>query len=108
VLLIYGGHPACLELMRRVRMKPVAVVFHLHNFGYNDRRAFADAAMLADKKPKTGSDLAKPPRAGHSAGDATRAHPGPGETDGDSDRDGVLGLSCPLPRRHELAGWKAV
>ena len=38
VLLTYGGHPACLELMRRARMKSVAVVFHLHNFGYNDRK----------------------------------------------------------------------
>ena len=28
VLLTYGGHPACLELMRRARMKSVAVVFH--------------------------------------------------------------------------------
>jgi hypothetical protein len=31
VLLTYGGHPACLELMRRARLKSVAVVFHLHN-----------------------------------------------------------------------------
>src|SRR5947209_12700135 len=44
VLLTYGGHPACLELMRRARRKSVAVVFHLHNFGYDDRRAFADTA----------------------------------------------------------------
>jgi hypothetical protein len=46
VLLTYGGHPACLELMRRARMKSVAVVFHLHNFDYNDRRAFADASAI--------------------------------------------------------------
>jgi glycosyltransferase involved in cell wall biosynthesis len=46
VLLTYGGHPACLELMRRARMKSIAVVFHLHNFGYNDRRAFADASAV--------------------------------------------------------------
>jgi hypothetical protein len=41
VLLTYGGHPASLELMRRARMRGIAVVFHLHNFGNNDRRAFA-------------------------------------------------------------------
>ena len=46
ILLTYGGHPACLELMRRARMRSVAVVFHLHNFGYNDRRAFADASAI--------------------------------------------------------------
>jgi hypothetical protein len=46
VLLTFGGHPACLELMRQARMKSVAVVFHLHNFGHNDRRAFADASAV--------------------------------------------------------------
>jgi glycosyltransferase involved in cell wall biosynthesis len=46
ILLTYGGHPACLELMRRARMRSVAVVFHLHNFGYGDRRAFADASAV--------------------------------------------------------------
>jgi hypothetical protein len=46
VLLTYGGHPACLELMRRARLRKIAVVFHLHNFGYNDRRAFADASAV--------------------------------------------------------------
>ena len=40
VLLTYGGHPVCLELMRRARARGVAVVFHLHNFAYNDRRGF--------------------------------------------------------------------
>jgi glycosyltransferase involved in cell wall biosynthesis len=46
VLLTYGGHPASFELMRRARSRGIAVVFHLHNFGYNDRRAFADAAAV--------------------------------------------------------------
>ncbi len=38
VLLTYGGHPASRELRHRARAKGAAVVFHLHNFGYNDRR----------------------------------------------------------------------
>jgi glycosyltransferase involved in cell wall biosynthesis len=42
ILLTYGGHPAGLELMRRARARGIAVVFHLHNFGYGDRRGFAD------------------------------------------------------------------
>ena len=46
VLLTYGGHPASLELMRRARQQGIAVVFHLHNFGYNDRRAFADVSAV--------------------------------------------------------------
>jgi hypothetical protein len=46
VLLTYGGHPANLELMRRARLQGIAVVFHLHNFGYNDRRAFADVSAV--------------------------------------------------------------
>jgi hypothetical protein len=46
VLLTYGGHPASLELMRRARLRGIAVAFHLHNFGYDDRRAFADAATV--------------------------------------------------------------
>src|SRR5208337_1431318 len=45
-LLTYGGHPASLELMRRARQRGIAVVFHLHNFGYNDRRAFADVSAV--------------------------------------------------------------
>jgi hypothetical protein len=44
VLLTYGGHLACLELMRWARLRKIAAVFHLHNFGYNDRRAFTDPA----------------------------------------------------------------
>ena len=46
ILLTYGGHPACLELMRRARARGIAVVFHLHNFGYNDRRGFADVSAV--------------------------------------------------------------
>ena len=46
VLLTYGGHPVCIELMRRARARGIAVVFHLHNFGYNDRRAFADVSTV--------------------------------------------------------------
>jgi len=46
VLLTYGGHPASLELMRRARLRGIAVVFHRHNFGYTDRRAFADASTI--------------------------------------------------------------
>jgi hypothetical protein len=46
VLLTYGGHPASLELMRRARQRGIAVVFHLLNFGYNDRRAFADVSAV--------------------------------------------------------------
>jgi glycosyltransferase involved in cell wall biosynthesis len=43
-LLTYGGHPAGLELMARARRMGVPAAFHLHNFAYGDRRAFADAA----------------------------------------------------------------
>ena len=46
ILLAYGGHPVCLELMNRARAKDVAVVFHLHNFAYNDRRGFADVSAI--------------------------------------------------------------
>lgn len=46
VLLTYGGHPANLALMARARRRGVAVVFHLHNFGYPDRSAFADASAV--------------------------------------------------------------
>jgi glycosyltransferase involved in cell wall biosynthesis len=42
VLLSYGGHPVGLEVMRRARARGIAVVFHLHNFGYGDRRGFSD------------------------------------------------------------------
>ncbi len=46
VLLTYGGHPVCLELMRRARARGVAVVFHLHNFAYNDRRGFENVTAV--------------------------------------------------------------
>src|SRR5271166_426947 len=46
VILTYGGHPVCLELMRRARGRGIAVVFHLHNFGYNDRHGFADVSAV--------------------------------------------------------------
>jgi hypothetical protein len=46
VLLTYGGYPASLELMRRARRRGIAVVFHLHNLGDTDRRAFADASTV--------------------------------------------------------------
>jgi len=46
VMLTYGGHPANLDLMARARRRGVAVVFHLHNFGYPDRRAFAHASAV--------------------------------------------------------------
>jgi glycosyltransferase involved in cell wall biosynthesis len=45
-LLTYGGHPVCLELMRRARATGTPVVFHLHNFGYGDRRGFADVSAI--------------------------------------------------------------
>ena len=43
VVLTYGGHPANLALMTRARRAGSAVVFHLHNFAYADKSAFADA-----------------------------------------------------------------
>ncbi|MFI5460632.1 MAG: glycosyltransferase [Isosphaerales bacterium] len=46
VLLTYGGHPAIPALMARARRRGIAVVFHLHNFAYADRSAFADAAAV--------------------------------------------------------------
>ncbi len=46
VLLTYGGHPANLALMARARRRHIPVVFHLHNFGYPDRSAFADASTV--------------------------------------------------------------
>ncbi|QEH32073.1 GDP-mannose-dependent alpha-(1-2)-phosphatidylinositol mannosyltransferase [Aquisphaera giovannonii] len=45
-LLTYGGHPAGLELMRRARARGVRVAFHLHNFGYRDRRDFQHADVV--------------------------------------------------------------
>jgi glycosyltransferase involved in cell wall biosynthesis len=46
VLLTYGGHPVSLELMRQARARNITVVFHLHNFGYNDRRGFTDVSSV--------------------------------------------------------------
>ncbi len=46
LLLTYGGHPVSLELMRRARASGTPVVFHLHNFGYGDRRGFADVSAI--------------------------------------------------------------
>ena len=46
VLLTYGGHPVSLQLMQRARTMGMAVVFHLHNFGYNDRRGFNDVSAV--------------------------------------------------------------
>jgi glycosyltransferase involved in cell wall biosynthesis len=46
VLLTYGGHPVSRSLMLKARAKGAAVVFHLHNFGYNDRRGFEDVDAI--------------------------------------------------------------
>jgi glycosyltransferase involved in cell wall biosynthesis len=48
VLLIYGAHPVNIELMRRARLRRIAVVFHLHNFAYGERSAFTrtDAILV--------------------------------------------------------------
>jgi len=45
-LLTYGGHPANLALMARARNAGIPVAFHLHNFAYPDRSAFASAAAV--------------------------------------------------------------
>ncbi len=42
-------------------MRSIAVLIHLHNFGYNDRRVFADAAKLTDKNRKPGPALRSRP-----------------------------------------------
>jgi glycosyltransferase involved in cell wall biosynthesis len=46
ILLTYGGHPVSRSLMLKARATGTAVVFHLHNFGYNDRRAFEDVDAI--------------------------------------------------------------
>src|SRR5262249_27864106 len=46
LLLTYGGHPVSLELMRRAQAGGIPVVFHLQNFGYDDRRGFAGASAI--------------------------------------------------------------
>lgn len=46
ILLTYGGHPVGLELSRQARRLGIPAVFHLHNFGYTERSAFADCAAV--------------------------------------------------------------
>jgi glycosyltransferase involved in cell wall biosynthesis len=46
LLLTYGGHRVSLELMRQARGSGTPVVFHLHNFGYGDRRGFDDVSAI--------------------------------------------------------------
>jgi glycosyltransferase involved in cell wall biosynthesis len=46
VVLTYGGHPACAALIAAARQRGIPAVFHLHNFSYDDRRIFADAATV--------------------------------------------------------------
>ena len=46
ILLTYGGHPVSRTLMLKARAQGTKVVFHLHNFGYNDRRAFANVDAI--------------------------------------------------------------
>jgi glycosyltransferase involved in cell wall biosynthesis len=44
--LTYGGHPVSRSLMLKARARGTAVVFHLHNFGCNDRRGFEDVDAI--------------------------------------------------------------
>jgi glycosyltransferase involved in cell wall biosynthesis len=46
VVLTYGGHPANLALMARVRQAGIPVVFHMHNFAYNNAAPFAGVNVL--------------------------------------------------------------
>jgi glycosyltransferase involved in cell wall biosynthesis len=46
VVLTYGGHPANLALMDMARRSGAAVVFHIHNFGYSDRRGLEAASAV--------------------------------------------------------------
>jgi glycosyltransferase involved in cell wall biosynthesis len=46
VVLTYGGNPVSLELIRLARARGIPVVFHLHNFAYNDRRGFNDVSAV--------------------------------------------------------------
>ena len=46
ILLTYGGHPVSRSLMLKARARGTAVVFHLHNFGYNDRRGLEDVDAI--------------------------------------------------------------
>lgn len=45
-LLTYGGHPANLEMIRRVRQRGIPVGFFLHNFAYADPRLAARVDRL--------------------------------------------------------------
>ena len=46
ILLTCGGHPVSRSLMIKARAKGTAVAFHLHHFGYNDRRGFEDVDAI--------------------------------------------------------------
>ena len=48
VMLTYGGHPVSMELMARAQRRGIAVVFHLHNFAYDNISAFrfTDAVIV--------------------------------------------------------------
>ena len=47
-MLTYGGHPVSMELMARAQRRGIAVVFHLHDFAYDNRSAFrfTDAVIV--------------------------------------------------------------
>ena len=81
VLLTYGGHPASREFMHRARTTGTAVVFQLHNFGYNDVRVRTLVPLFS--RPSTCAGTMPPGRAGrgrHSRpdppGQGRRARPG--------------------------------
>ncbi len=40
IVLTYGGHPASIAMTERARRRGIPVVFHLHNFAYENRRGF--------------------------------------------------------------------
>ena len=73
VLLTYGGHPACLELMRGARMKSVAVVFLLHHSvpmsaaclttsrSRRPAKTGNRARLCEAARPREAADPAKPP-----------------------------------------------
>lgn len=45
-LLTYGGHSVSRALMAGAQGRGIPVVFHLHNFAYNDRRPFVDTSAV--------------------------------------------------------------
>jgi hypothetical protein len=57
VLLTYGGHPACQELMRGARMKSVAVVFLLHN---SVTMSAASLTTSGSRRPAKAGNRARP------------------------------------------------